>query len=147
MPATQQKMMTDLFQQAVETFEAAVQTGVKVQEEATRWWTDALSEAGSLQEWQKKAQTIVSEAIPTAQKNAEEYMKLIDQNYHNSLDLLKRAFETGQSDSLAQAQAKTQELWEATLTTLRTNAQAIVQANARALESWTSFARRGVDGH
>ncbi len=146
MVAKPQRIVTELFEQAVDTFDAAVKAGVKLQEEAAKWWSDVLSEAGTAQDWQKKMQAAMAEAIPTAQKNAEEGLKVLDQSTRSGLELMKRAFEAGQSESIAQAQAKAQELWEASLTAMRKNAQAVVQANARAMESWAAFARRNADG-
>ncbi len=146
MVAKPQRIVTELFEQAVDTFDAAVKAGVKLQEEAARWWSDVLSEAGSAQDWQRKMQSAMAEAIPTAQKNAEEGLRVLDQSTRSSLELLKRAFEAGQSESIAQAQAKAQELWEASLAAMRKNAQAMVQANARAMESWAHFARKNTDG-
>lgn len=140
-----QAFMTDVMEQALDTFDAAMKAGVKAQEEATKWWSDLLGDAGSIQDWQRKAVSAVGEMLPTAQKNAEDYLHVLEQNARNSMDLLKKAMEAGQSESLADLQAKTQKLWESSLTTLRTNTQAVVQANAKALESLTDLARK--NGH
>lgn len=146
MEVKQQKMVAEMCEQAMDTFNGAFKAGVKMQEEMSKWWTDMVSESSPIQDWQKRAQTIWTDAIPLAQKTAEEGMKVIDQNYRNSLDLLKKAFDTAQSDSLADAREKIQALWEASLGTLRTNAQAMVQANARAMETWSEFVRKNFDG-
>jgi hypothetical protein len=141
-----QSNVTELFDQAIETFDSALRTGVRIQEEATKWWTDMINEADSLQELQMRTRVMMNEAMPAAQKSVDQAMKLIDRTYRTSLDLLKKAFETGQSESIYEAQMKTQELWEATLAALRTNAQAIVQVNAQAMESWAEFAHRDIAG-
>jgi hypothetical protein len=141
-----EKIMTELMDQAVETFDAAMKTGLKMQEEATKWWSDTLGELASSKDWQDRMQTAAKEAIPMARQNAEETLRLIDENTRTSLDLLKKAFESAQPDSLAEAQARTQELWEASLAALRKNAQAVVQANSRALESFSAFAKKNFDG-
>ena len=46
----------------------------------------------------------------------------------------------------SEAREKIQALWEASLGTLRTNAQAMVQANTKAMESWSEFVRKNFDG-
>ena len=142
MATKSQTFVTDMFEQAVDTFDAAMKAGVKAQEEATKWWSDLLGDAGSVQDWQRKAASVAGDVLPAAQKNAEEYLHVLEQNARNSMELLKKAFETGQSESVADLQAKTQKLWEASLATLRTNTQTVVQANAKALESLTDFARK-----
>jgi BMFP domain-containing protein YqiC len=141
-----QQVMSELVEQAVGCFDAALKTGVKLQEDATKWWSDMLNEAGSIQEWQKKLTSCMTDAIPTAQKNAEECLHMIDQNTRSSMDLLKKAFDACQSESIADAQGKMQELWSASLSALRQNAQTIVQTNARVMESWVAFCKAGPDG-
>jgi hypothetical protein len=131
-----------LFGQAVETFEAAIKTGVKMQEECTRWFTETLSELGSPQDWQSKSQTIVTESLQMAQKNIDEAVRMMNQNAKTAMELVQRAFETRQGGSGAEAQAKTQEIWETALGALRTNTEAIVQANSRMLETWTELAKK-----
>lgn len=142
MAVATQKIVTDLFDQAVETFNGALKTGLKVQEEATKWWLDAVGDAGSVQKVQQKVQEMVVDAIPAAQQNAEEYLKTLDRSCRSSLDLLKKAYEPGQCESVADCQAKTRELWEASLGALRTHAQAMVQLNGRIMESCNGLVRK-----
>jgi len=146
MEVRQQKMMAEMLEQAIDTYNSAFKTGVRMQEEVARWWTDLLGDASPVQDWQKRTQAMIADAIPLAQKTAEEGLRVIDQNYRNSLDLLKKVFDAAQSDSVADARDRMQTLWEASLGTLRTNAQALVQANAKAMESWSEFVRKNVDG-
>ena len=77
-----------------------------------------------------------------AQKNAEEWLKLVEQNYKRSLGLLKKAWETDADASTMRA--KTQELWESSLELVRDNAQAMAQANMKMMEVWAGMLRNGV---
>lgn len=140
-----QTSVSELFNQAVQTFETAMKTGVRIQEEASKWWTDMLGEANSLQELQQRARQMINETLPTSQQNADQYIKLLDKTYHTSMGLLQKAFETGQSESISEAQTRIQELWESMLSAIRNNAQAMVQINAKAMESWSEFAQRDVE--
>src|SRR5690349_17590212 len=79
--ATKSDSVSGLFDQAVSTFGDALKAGVKIQEEVGKWWSDALEQAGPVTEWQKKSRAIFGDAIPTAQKNTEEWLKLVEQNY------------------------------------------------------------------
>lgn len=139
-----QPNMSELFDQAIETFDSALKTGVRIQEEATRWWTDMLRESDTLQELQHRAQSMMMEALPTTQKNVDQYIKLLDKTYHTSIELLNKALQATQSGSLTDAQQRIQEFWEATFTALRSNAQAIVQVNTRTMEAWSEMARRDI---
>ena len=132
---------TKIFEEAFETFEAALKNGVKVQEETTQWWLDRIGEVGSPQEWQKRFQTLLKDAVPTSRKNIDEAISLMNQNSKTSLELFQKACEAGQSESPSGAQDKTRQLWEASLAALRTNTQALAQANGRMLEACVSLAK------
>ena len=138
-----------LFDDAVSTFGDAVKAGVKVQEEIGKWWSDALEQAAGCQAsspvdaWQKKSKAVLSEAIPAAQKNAEECLKLVEANYKKSLALLKKAWDADPADAAA-VKAKTQEVWEASLEMVRENAQAMAAANLKVMEMWAGLLKAGV---
>ena len=132
-----------LFDQAVATFGDALKAGVKIQEEVGKWWSDALDQAGPVTEWQKKSRALVSEAIPAAQKNAEEWLKLVDQNYKRSMALLKKAFDT--SGDPTEVRAKTQQLWEESMELIRDNAQAMADANKKVLELWGGMLKKNIE--
>lgn len=146
MEVKQQKMMADLFEQAAETCNSAFRTGIRMQEEVARWWTGLLGDSSPIQDLQKRAQSMMTDAMPLVQKTAEEGLWMMDQNYRNSLDLFKKIFDTAQAQSASEAREKFQAFWEASLGTMRTNTQAVVQANARALETWSEFLRRNLEG-
>jgi len=142
MKGATQNNFTEMFDQAIESFDMALKTGVKMQEEATRWWSDLMGDTNSIQGMQERMRGMMMDALPKAQRNIDQYMKMIDKSYQSSMELLKKAFETTQSGSIIEAQNKAQELWESTLAALRTNAQAMVQINARAMESWAEFVHK-----
>jgi hypothetical protein len=141
MAAKAEAAVSSMFEDALQTYNDAVKAGVKVQEEVGKWWSDAIDHAGPAEEWQKKSKAVLSEAIPAAQKNAEEWLKLVEQNYKRSLALLKKAWETDTDASTMRA--KTQELWESSLELVRDNAQAIAQANMKMMEVWSGVLRNG----
>jgi hypothetical protein len=129
----------ELFEQAMKNYEQALQAGLKLQRESATWWTDLLSQTGSPQEWQAKFTELASDSMTATQKRMEENLKLIEQNSRASLDLLKKAVDASKADTVATGQAKMQELWEASLEALRTNATAINQANSKLVDSWVQF--------
>ena len=133
------------FDEAVSTFNDAVKAGVKLQEEIGNWWSDALDQVGAGEQWQRKSKALFSEAIPVAQKNAEEWLKLAEQNYRRSMALFKKAWEVQPGD-VGEMRAKSQELWEASLDLVRDNARAMAQANVKMMEIWGKLLRHGENG-
>ena len=142
MAAKTEAAVSTMFEDALQTYNDAVKVGVKVQEEVGKWWSDAIDHAGPAEEWQKKSKAVLSEAIPAAQKNAEEWLKLVEQNYKKSLALLKKAWEA--DANATNVRAKTQDLWESSLELVRDNAQAIAAANMKMMEVWAGVLKNGV---
>src|SRR5262245_10907885 len=94
MAATTQSKATGLFDQALHTFGETLKAGVKVQEEATKWWTEALERQEGVCDWQSRSGEFVKEFLPSAQKSAQDWLKLIEKNASKSIALLKRAIES-----------------------------------------------------
>jgi hypothetical protein len=145
MPVTADASVSKLLDQTMEQFGSAMKVGVKMQEEAARWFADAVSQIGSAQEWQKRSRAMLADAIPTAQRSADEYLRLFDQSYRTSMDLMKKAVNSSRSESAAEAQAKAQELIEQYMATMRSNAQAMAEANLHAMQSWSEFIRKNFE--
>ena len=129
-----------LFEQAVGTFGDALKSGVKIQEEVGKFWTDALDQVPA-QDWQRKSRAMIADAIPAARRNVEEWLKLVEDNSRRSVTLLKRAFDSDQLEP-GELQERTQELWQETLEMVRNNAQAVAQSNVKLLEVWAELLRK-----
>lgn len=134
--------LTGLFDQAVQTFGETLKAGVKVQEQIAGYWSDALGKNCPAGDFQKKARTFFTDAVPAAQKNAEELLRLLEQNYKRSVDLLKKAFEPGSVATAGDMQAKVHALWEESVNLVKENAQAMAQANVKVMEVWADYFRQ-----
>jgi len=139
------KPVTELFEQAMKNYEQALKTGLKLQEESGKWWTNLLGQTSSPQDWQKRAKALADELLPQTQKGIDECLKLVEQNSRVSLDLLKKASNLAQSASPAEAQTKFLSFWETSLNALRDTAQTVTQANTKAMEAWTDFVRKSTE--
>lgn len=135
---------TELFDQAIKSCEQAMRTSVRLQEDTTRWWTNFLDHATWAQEWQKQMNTVMAQAIPTAQKNLEDSLRLIDQGSKTGLNLLKKAMDGTRNANASDVQSQVQELWHSSLTVMQSNIRAITESQTRMMESWTEFVRKGV---
>jgi hypothetical protein len=134
--------VSDLFDQAMKSYEQAMKTGVKLQEESARFFSNLVGQTASPQDWQKRAKTMMDEFIPQTQKTVDEGLKLIEQTSRTSIELLKKAVAAGQPTSAQDAQARFLGLWEASLNAMRDTAVSITQANNKAIESWVAYARK-----
>lgn len=139
------KPVTDLFEQAMKSYEQALKTGVKMQEESAKVFSNLFNQSNTPQDWQKKMKSVADDFVPQTQKSVEEGLKLIEQTSKASVELLKKAVAAGQPVSATDAQAKILGLWEASLNAMRDTAVSVTQANNKAIESWVAYARKGVD--
>jgi hypothetical protein len=139
--ATTTNNATELFGQAARSFESAIQTGIKLQEESVKCVTDMLGNIGSPQKWQKKAQDVMEDMVGASQKNMDEAVQVMNDNAKVSMDLLKKAFESRPADA-NEAQSRAMNLWETSLGMLRNNTEAVLRANTRVVEAWTEMAKK-----
>ncbi|MGH7192753.1 MAG: hypothetical protein ACREJM_04365 [Candidatus Saccharimonadales bacterium] len=138
---------SELLEQAMDTFNGTVKAGVKFQEDAARWWTGAWSPStGTLQDLQRRTQAIWSEAMPIAQRNADEYLRLFDASYRTGMGLAKKALDAGRSESVSDAQAKVQQLLDESIGALRNSTKAMAEANMQMMQAWAGVVRTGMQG-
>jgi hypothetical protein len=142
MPAVTDAPYTNLFDQAVQTFGETLKAAVKGQEQIAGYWSDVLTKAGTGSDFQKKSRTFFADAIPAAQKNAEEWLRLVEQNYRRSIELLKKAYEAGNVAASGDVQSKLQNLWEQSVELIKENTQAVTQANLKVMELWADVLRQ-----
>jgi hypothetical protein len=135
---------TGLFDQAMENFSEAFKAGVKMQEDIANWWSETLDQAGPAQEWQRRSRAILSDAMPAAQKNAEEWLKVVEENNFRSMELLKKAFSGDSVSTPGEFQEKLKDFWEESLEVLKENTQAMAQANAKVMDLWAEVLRKNM---
>ena len=133
---------SELFDQGLKNYEQALRTGLKVQEEAGKCWTKLLNQAASPQDLQKQITSLANDVIPATQKSMEGCLELLEQNSRASVELVKKGMEAAQTTNYPDTQAKVVEFCESSLKSLKANAQAIVDINAKAIDSWMAFVKK-----
>lgn len=134
-----------LFEQAARMFEAAMQAGMTIQRESTKWFTETLGSLGSPQQWQAKSGAAADEAISLVRQNTAEAIQMLNENVKSSLELLDKAFQARLSEGGPDVESRTRESFETAIGSLRKNAEVMVHANSRVLESWSQIAKIMLD--
>jgi len=67
---------------------------------------------------------------------------LLEENSRASVDMMKKAMEAAQATTLPDTQEKVMEFCESSLKSLKSNAQAIVDINVKAIDSWVAFIKK-----
>src|SRR4051812_41967556 len=125
---------TELFDQAIRSYEQALRTGVRLQEDTARWWGNFMNQSAWPQELQRQMSSVMSQTIPTAQRNMEESLRLIDQTSKTGLNLLKRTMDGARGNPASEAQSQVQELWQSSMNVMQSNMQSITQSHAKVME-------------
>ena len=144
-PEEKTKPVNELFDQAFKNYEQALKTGLKLQEESGKWWTQLFSQCPPTPDWQKKVKSLSDDLIPQTQKSVDAGLKLMEQNSRASVELLKKAVAAAQSTSPQDAQAKFLGFVESSLSAVRDTAQAVTQANTRVIESWMEYVGKATE--
>ena len=127
----------DLFDEAFRTYEQALNTGIKIQEETVNLWKNVLCDTPTPTEMQKRLVAIVDEGFPTAKKRMDESLRSLEEQYKVGSDLMQKAVQAWQPGAVAESQNRIRDLWESSLTAIRNNAQSAVKTNQQILDFWT----------
>jgi hypothetical protein len=143
-----EKPVSEMADQALKNYEQALRTGLKLQEEAVRWWSGLLNQTAGSQDWQRRFTSLTSLAngvMPAAQKRMEEVLDLMEKNGQTGADLVKKAVDAAQTPVIAESQAKWMDFWTSSLGAVRTNAEALTQIQTRTIDSWIDFVRQNTE--
>ena len=135
----------DMAEQAVKNCEQAMKNGLKLQEEASKWWNNMAGQTGSAQDWQKRfsnATNVATNFTAAAQKRAEELLDLAEKNARAGVELTKKAADAMQAPTVAESQRKWMEFWTASVGVARSSSESMAQIGGRALDSWVDFVQK-----
>lgn len=130
---------------AVDTFGQALKAGAKAQEELVNFWSNSFSSGPYGNDYVKRSKDFLSDSASAAQNHAQEWMKLAEQNYRRSVDLLKKAVKADPDPNFTVGSERVRKLWEDSMTVVKENTDAIVQTNTRLAEVWTGLLRKNVE--
>jgi hypothetical protein len=133
---------------AMKNYEQAMTTGLKLQEEAGRWWSSMLDQTACGQDWQKrfgKAAGYANEFLPVAQERLGEFMAIVEHGSRTGTELMKQAIEAAQTPVIADSQAKWLEWWTSSLSAVRTQNEALAKVTNKAVDSWIDFVQKNTE--
>ncbi len=132
---------SDLFHQAMESFETALRAGMKLQEESTQRCVEILRDVGSPLEWERTVPAKVSKAIATMQQNVDQSIRFMNENAEQTVNLMEMALQMHRTNSDFDGDDEDGYFWSYAVNAMQTNAEIIRQANARVVESWGELAK------
>jgi len=139
---TKNHLMSEISDKALKNYEQALRTGLKLQEEAGRWWSSTFNQTAFTQDWQKRVNDVTgmtNDFIPLAQRRMEELINLLEKNSRTSAELMKKAMDAAQTPAIAESQAKWLDFWTSSLGAMRSNTEAVSEISSKSIESWVRF--------
>jgi len=128
--------VSGLFDQAFRAYGDSLKVAMKAQEETVRFWGEAVGKANPMP-------ALAGELIPTAQKNTDEYLRLLESSYRRGAFLLKKVIPSQNVGEGIDLEQRTPDWWEASIEVARDNAQDWANTNMRIAQSWTEMFKKG----
>lgn len=136
----------DMFEQATDSFKAAMEAGVKFQQEAFKNMFGMFTGIDNVEDVRKRIETVATDSIEMIRKNAEQSEKLFDAGCKSGMDVMKKSFEMMKSGHGEPADLFEQSrgVWKTGFDAMRSNIENVAKANTQAIENWSSFLDRAM---
>lgn len=134
-------ILSDMFQQACDSFNKTMKTGAKFQQDVARFWTDAAGK--NVEEMRDQFENVAQEAFPFNKKNLERFQRLFDEQTQQTLEMLRQTFDSGRPTDIQEMFQRTSELWRTSFDTIRASADAMAKTSTEMFEGCSEFARTG----
>ena len=132
----------EIFREALRSYEEALKSGIKLQEESVNLWKDLLTKLGSPEEFKAKLEAMTADAFPKARKRMEEFLETFNRTSNQTIDLFEKTVGVYQSTSVTEAQRRVHDLIETSLNALRVNVHTALNTNAKIISSWKEMVDR-----
>ena len=133
---------TEVFHDAMRNYEAALKSGIQLQEESVNLWKDLLTKLGSPDELQAKLESMTADTFPKARERMEEFLETFNRTSKQTIDLFGKTMAIYQATSVTDAQRRMQDLIESSLAALRANVHSTLNTNAKIIASWKELVDR-----
>jgi signal transduction histidine kinase len=137
---------TQILDEAAEAYFQTMKTGLRLQEEFAARWSKTLRDSMNAGTMWEQMQETMNKATMQARDNTAQILKMLEHSSRDGSDLINKAFDAARVTTPIEAQYKLQQLWEASLKALNSNAQIMVQTNAKLMQDWLEFMKKNIDG-
>jgi signal transduction protein with GAF and PtsI domain len=134
-----QVFVNDMFKQATENFNQAMNTGLKFQEESARFWGETFGK--NVDQFRSQIDKISNESFPTAKKQLDRFHTMFDEQSKKGVEMFKEAFDSGNKAMNGDAYNQAMKMWRTSFDAMRSSVDNIAQANAEMFESFSSMTK------
>jgi len=138
---------THIVRQATETFQSALQTGARFQQEAIKTILQPVNTNENYDEFKNRTRKVSDATLKFFQKNMDESQKLMDTQCRQSIDLLRKAFDVAKPADSTELFDATRTLWQDSFDAMRNSMEQISRTNAQVVENFTQLMTVPFNGH
>ena len=132
---SQTSKMFNPFQTATESYQSAMEAGVRFQQDAVKTMVDAFTGGKQFDQTGERFRTFCDDSMDLFKKNIDQSQKIFDDNCRMGMDLMRGSFETVNKWDRAE-EGPFQGTWEKGFDFARSNAEAVAKAGTTAVENW-----------
>ncbi|MCK6485181.1 MAG: hypothetical protein HUU22_14795 [Phycisphaerae bacterium] len=139
MSTTMTDTVTHIFKQATESFQHALETGVKIQQETMKACFQPFVGDATVDDLRDRGRKVTEATVKLIQKNFDESQKLFDTQSRQTMDLLKKAFDAAKPADKVDLFETTRTIWQDSLDAMRSSVEQMARANVQVVENWSSY--------
>lgn len=134
-----------MFKQANETFKSAMDTGVRFQQDAFKCMSEFVGRGETFEDARSRMENVASDSINLIRKNAEQAQKSFDDGCKNGLDVIRKAFDSGNGQGTKDLMTYTRDVWQNAFDAMRGNIETASRASTLCIENWSAFFTRNMN--
>jgi len=135
-----QETINEVFHESMRGYEKVLKTGVELQEQSIRLWSDLLAKLGSPEQFQSKVAELNADFLPAFRKQLEEVLGASNLVSNQSVALLRKSTGLLEATSIPDAQRRLQDYLEALMGATRVNVHLALNTTARLMNFWNESA-------
>lgn len=133
-----------MFKQANETFKSAMDTSLRFQQDAFKCMSEVVGRGENLEDVRSRMENVAVDSINIIRKNAEQAQKAFDEGCKNGLDVIHKAFDSGNGSGNKDMMTYTRDVWQNAFDAMRGNIETASRASAACIENWSAFLTRSM---
>jgi hypothetical protein len=137
----------DFFQQATEGFQAAMNAGMKFQQEMSRCWTGPFAGVTCADDVRRHGERVTTGAFDMIQKNMGECQKAFEVQCRNGQTIARKFVTSFPAESPDDFRQKATDCWQTTFEAVKASIEASTRSGLQAFENWTTFITKAFDGN
>lgn len=138
-PTPMTETMSNMFRQAGETFQSAMETSCKMQQDALEACTKPMCNDEMVADVRERTNRIMDGGMKTMQKTFEDTHKFFDTAARTNMDLCRKVFDAARPAERNDLFETTRNMWQSTFDAMRSTVEQFTKCQMTGFENWSHF--------